>query len=152
MFLVGADPPEALVRDSPAGLTFTNYVEEVAPYMAGAAIVICPLRLGGGMRVKVLEACAHGKALIASPQAVEGLDLRSDKEFVLARSDEEFSQCAIDLLADPIRRSQLGHAAREWALRSQDPDQWAAEYSALYERLLMDSSHQRERERERERS
>lgn len=133
--IVGADPPEELVRSQGNGIAVTGWVESTKPYIAGAKLVLVPLRQGGGMRVKVIEACAAGKAVIASAMAVEGLGLRSDVEFALANSDEEFRERAVDLLADPERRARLGKAARQWARRTQNSDEWLARYEKLYARL-----------------
>ena len=135
LYIVGADPPEELVRAGVPGVTVTGWVESPQPYLTGAKLVLVPLRQGGGMRVKVIEACGAGKAVIASPMAVEGLGLRPGVEFVPANSDEEFARAAIDLLGDPERRLQIEEAARQWALRTQDSDEWLAQYESLYARL-----------------
>ena len=137
LYIVGADPPTALVEAKRPGVTVTGWVESPRPYLEGAKLMLVPLRQGGGMRVKVVEACAAGKALIASPTAVEGLGLRPGVDFLLADSDEEFIQGAIDLLGNVQRRNRLEQAARQWALRAQDPDEWLARYDVLYARLLV---------------
>jgi len=97
--------------------------------------VLVPLRQGGGLRVKMLEACAAGKAIIASPTAVQGLSLFPDQHFVLATTDEEFALAAVALMGDPTRRARLGEAARLWSVEAQDQDAWAAEYASLYDFL-----------------
>jgi glycosyltransferase involved in cell wall biosynthesis len=140
MAIVGPDPPPQLVHAAGPGIEVTGRVDDVAPYFAGASIFICPLRLGGGMRVKVLEACAFGKALIATSQAVEGLGLRPGIEFTLAASDDEFADRAIDLLSNAARREQLEQAALDWAARTQDPEKWATQYDTLYSALTMPAS------------
>ena len=58
----------------------TGWVDDPSIYLAGATVVLVPLRQGGGLRVKMLEACAAGKAIVASPMAIEGLSLRHDEE------------------------------------------------------------------------
>jgi glycosyltransferase involved in cell wall biosynthesis len=90
------------------------------------------------MRVKVIEACGFGKALVASATAVKGLSLVDGRDFVLADSDEAFASSILDLLSDADGRERLGAAARQWAERELDPDVWAAEYDAMY-RLLIGS-------------
>src|SRR5207244_3672519 len=74
-----------------------------------------PLRLGGGMRVKVLETLAAGKALVASPRALEGLRLEPGREVLQAESDAEFCEAISELLANEERRISLGRSARVWA-------------------------------------
>ncbi len=135
LFIVGADPPEMLARAQGPGVTITGWVESPQPYLVGSKLVLVPLRQGGGMRVKVIEACAAGRAVIASSLAAEGLGLTPDVEFVLANSDEEFVRSAIELLGDSERRAHLGEAARKWALRTQNSDDWLSQYEALYVRL-----------------
>ena len=73
--IVGADPPQDLVDAASDRVTVTGWVDDPSIYLAGAAVVLVPLRQGGGLRVKMLEACAAGKAIVASLMAVEGLSL-----------------------------------------------------------------------------
>jgi glycosyltransferase involved in cell wall biosynthesis len=135
LYIVGADPPEELTRAQTPGVHVTGWVESPHPYLAGAKTVLVPLRQGGGMRVKMIEACRAGKAVIASDLAVEGLGLRAGVEFVSANSDEEFIRCALDLIGDDDRCERLGKAARQWALRTQDSGEWLSQYERLYDRL-----------------
>ena len=88
------------------------------------------------MRVKVLDALAAGKALVASRLAVEGLDLREGVECCLAETDEEFARHIVHLLRDEERRSRLGRQARVWALQHLSWARAADSYARLYDRLL----------------
>lgn len=130
--IVGANPPARLRALDGAGVRVTGWVEDVAPYLDRAALVVTPLRKGGGMRVKALDACAAAKALVASSRAIEGLSLQDGLHFMRAESDDDFVAAAIELLNDPERRGRLGAAAYEWARGSQDVAAWVAEYEALY--------------------
>src|SRR2546422_10461962 len=98
-----------------ANVIVTGPVPDVTPYLDRTAIVVVPLRLGGGMRVKVLEALAAGKAMIASPLAVEGLAVVDGEHAVLAETDQQFCDAIVQLLADPARRAALAGSARAWA-------------------------------------
>jgi glycosyltransferase involved in cell wall biosynthesis len=93
----------------------TGWVEDVTPYLARAAVVVAPIRTGGGQRVKVIEALSAGKALVASRRAIEGFDLGDGREVVLAETDEEFANAILRLLADEDERVALGTRARAWA-------------------------------------
>ena len=139
--IVGADPPRELLEAASDRVTVTGWVDDPKPYLNGARLVLVPLRQGGGLRVKMLEACAAGKAIIASPTAVEGLGLVPDQSFVLADSDQEFAQAAVQLFGDSARRSRLGKAARRWSAEAQDQDAWGAEYAALYDVLDRSRTH-----------
>jgi glycosyltransferase involved in cell wall biosynthesis len=113
LVLVGDHPP----RDLPESehLVVTGPVPDLAPYFAQAAVVVAPLRLGGGMRVKVVEALAAGKPVVASPLAASGLAVTDGKEIFLAETHEEFAERIVLLLDDPALRRRVGEAARVWA-------------------------------------
>jgi glycosyltransferase involved in cell wall biosynthesis len=114
----------------------TGEVPDVTPYLAAASIVVAPLRMGGGMRVKVLEALAAGKPVIASGRAVEGLPVTDGKQVILAESDEEFCRAADWLLRHPDERAGLGRRARQWAVANLGWGKSVAAYEALYATLL----------------
>jgi glycosyltransferase involved in cell wall biosynthesis len=113
-------------------------VADIAPYLNRAAVVVAPLRLGGGMRVKVLEALAAGKAVVASPLAVVGLDVANENEVILAENAHQFSDAIVRLLAHPEHRSALAGRARAWACAKLSWEKSIAVYEAMYERLRAD--------------
>lgn len=135
LLLVGADPtPDMRAAGGPLD-TITGAVPYVEPFLNSAAIVALPIRTGGGMRVKLLEALAAGKAVVASRVAAAGLDVESGRELVLAETDEEFAEALNGLLADASARENLGHAAREWSFRALSWDARVAQYEQLYASL-----------------
>jgi polysaccharide biosynthesis protein PslH len=134
--LVGHYPdggPPAGVRE---GVTVTGRVPDVAPYLEAAAVVAAPLFTGGGMRLKVLEALGAGRAVVASPLAVEGLDITDGEHVLLARDDHQFAECIAALLDDPHLRTELAHRARLWAERHVSIPRMLADYDTLYEGIL----------------
>jgi glycosyltransferase involved in cell wall biosynthesis len=136
LYIVGEQPPAPLCRLADGNITVTGRVPDVAPYLDNAAAVIAPVRFGGGMRVKVLEALAAGKALVASPLAVEGLGLKNGEHALLADSDDDFSAAIIGLLDDPEQRRSLAERAREWARAHVDWNNSVRAYEDLYDQLL----------------
>jgi glycosyltransferase involved in cell wall biosynthesis len=113
-------------------------VPDVAPYLDAAAVVAVPIRLGGGMRVKVLEALAGGKAVVTSRLAAEGLDLEDGAEVLFAETDDEFARAIERLLGDRALRVALAGRAGAWAARRVDPAARIAAYERIYARLLGD--------------
>jgi glycosyltransferase involved in cell wall biosynthesis len=87
------------------------------------------------MRMKVLEALAAGKALVATPRAAEGVEATAGKHFLLAAGDDELVDAIAKLLLDPERRSALGRAAREWAERHLGWDRGIEAFERLYDTL-----------------
>ena len=114
-FAVGQDPPKELLelaaRDPQ--IVVTGYVNDVRPLVRDASVYVVPLRVGGGTRLKVLDAMAMGKAMVSTSIGCEGLDVLPDKHLLVADSLEQFSDKTVKLLLDPSRRNTLGCAARE---------------------------------------
>jgi glycosyltransferase involved in cell wall biosynthesis len=133
--IVGDAPPPAVRRLAGNGVVVTGRVADTRPHVEAAAVVAAPLRLGGGMRVKVLEALAAGKALVATPRAVAGLELEPGIHVALGESDGELADALAALLEDPVRRKLMGAAARAWAEDRLDWRHAAAAYERLYESL-----------------
>jgi glycosyltransferase involved in cell wall biosynthesis len=134
--IVGPSPPPEVLGLAGEGVAVTGEVPDVTPYLDDAAVVAAPLRLGGGMRVKVLEALAAGKAVVATPLAVEGLGLNAGTELEIASGEEELRAALARLLGDQRARSELGARARAWACERLGWDVSIARYEALYTSLL----------------
>ncbi len=96
-------------------VTLTGWVEDVRPYIAGATVYVVPLRIGGGTRLKVLEAMAMAKAIVSTSVGCEGFDLVPGQELVMADTPAEFAREVLALLNDAPRRQELGRAARAFA-------------------------------------
>jgi glycosyltransferase involved in cell wall biosynthesis len=112
--IAGSNPPETLVRlgRSLPGVTVHGYVPDVRPLVDSAAIFVCPIRDGGGTKLKLLDAFAMTKCVVAHPIACEGIDAVADREVVYAETPADFIDKLASLLADTGRRLALGHAAR----------------------------------------
>jgi polysaccharide biosynthesis protein PslH len=133
--IVGDAPTRAVRGLAGAAVTVTGRVPDVRPHLEAAAVVAAPLRLGGGMRVKVLEALAAGKAVVATPRALVGLELEPGVHAAVGESDAELTDALAELLEDPERRQRMGAAARAWARERLDWRHAVAAYGSLYEFL-----------------
>ena len=136
LVLVGANAPEALLAQSASDVVVAGAVTDVVPFLDRATVVAAPLRLGSGVRVKVLEALAAGKAVVASSRAVEGLDVVDGEHVVLADEDADFAAAVVELLKDPGRRVALARAGRGWAERKLGQDAEVRAYESVYETLI----------------
>jgi sugar transferase (PEP-CTERM/EpsH1 system associated) len=115
-WVVGQNPHSRLaVLAGHPGVVVTGRVEDVRPYIASAGVYVVPLRIGGGTRLKVLEAMAMGKAIVSTRLGCEGFDLVPDQELAIADTPAEFASAVLALLGDPDRRERLGRAARRFA-------------------------------------
>jgi glycosyltransferase involved in cell wall biosynthesis len=136
LYLVGDRPPAEIRALAGDGVVVTGGVDDVMPYLDRAAVVAAPLLVGGGMRVKVLEALAAGKALVATPRAVAGLALRDGQQALVADADAEFAEALLRVLDDPEERLRLATGARAWAAVHLDPALGLAAYERLYDEVL----------------
>ena len=84
-------------------VTVTGRVPDVRPYMAGAGIYVVPLRIGGGTRLKVLEAMAMGQALVSTHLGCDGFDFEQGRQVCFADDPATFAETAVALLRDRAR-------------------------------------------------
>ena len=111
-FIVGARPnPVVKALAKLPGITVTGSVPDVRPYLAWASLAVAPLRIARGIQNKVLEAMAMGKIVVASPQAMEGIDAVPGQELIVAQNESDFAEQIITLLNDGTGQA-IGTAAR----------------------------------------
>jgi polysaccharide biosynthesis protein PslH len=139
--LVGDKPGEEVRRLGDGAVTVHGSVPDVTPHLNRAAVVVAPLRLGGSMRGKVLEALGAGKALVATPRAAEGLEALPGRHFELAATEAELVDALAALLLDPDRRRGLALSARQWALDNLSWEPSIRAFERLYESLVQSRSH-----------
>jgi sugar transferase (PEP-CTERM/EpsH1 system associated) len=119
--LIGRKPVPAIERLAGIpGVRLVGPVPDVRPYVASAAVVAAPMRLGRGLQNKVLEALAMGKAVVASPPALAALGTVPGVHLVLAETPAEWTRAIRELLDDPDRRNRLGTAGREYVRQHHD--------------------------------
>lgn len=112
--VVGARPPEDLLalNEDGSGITITGYVPDPAPYLAQAGVFIVPLRAGGGMRVKILEALARGLPLVTTTLGCEGIAVEHGRHILIADMPEAFARETLRLLNDRELADALGREGR----------------------------------------
>lgn len=113
-FAVGQDPPLELrtIADADPQVVVTGYVDDIRPLVRQASVYVVPLRVGGGTRLKVLDAMSMGKALVSTSIGCEGIVVKAGDHLVVADDPESFAEATISLLGDRPRRQALGRAAR----------------------------------------
>lgn len=117
-YVVGKRPHPRLERLTyDPTVVVTGYVPDVRPYMAGADVFVVPMRMGGGTRLKLLEAMAAGLPIVSTSMGAEGVDVTHEEHLLLADDAETYAQAVCNLLQDDARRHALSQRAREHALR-----------------------------------
>ena len=134
--IVGQRPhPRLNVLRSVPGITITGYIDDIRSYIAGATVYVAPLRVGGGTRLKLMEAMAMGKAIVSTTVGAEGFPVTSGTELILADSPEQYAQAVVTLLAEPALRSKLGQNGKKLAHAHYGWDALVPQLEALYQRV-----------------
>jgi glycosyltransferase involved in cell wall biosynthesis len=107
------DPNRRAALPSIDGVEFTGYVPDVRPVIARSWCEVVPLRIGGGTRLKVLEALALGTPVVSTTKGIEGLDLDPDQHVLVADTPGEFAAATVRLLGDASLRARLAAAGRQ---------------------------------------
>lgn len=126
-YIVGSRPSAAVqALAAQAGVVVTGAVPDTRPYIAHAALAVAPLRIARGIQNKVLEAMAMAKAVVATPEAAEGIQTQSEA-LVIAQGAAAFAEKILALLAGHASQA-IGVAARASVLRDYD---WEANLARL---------------------
>jgi len=112
---VGREPPNHVrALNRIPGVTVTGTVDDVRPYIARAAVYIVPLRIGGGSRLKILEAMAMEKPVVSTSIGAEGLQVRHLDHIFITDGPENFAQGVLTCLDDVDLRNRLATQGRRW--------------------------------------
>jgi glycosyltransferase involved in cell wall biosynthesis len=95
------------------GLTLTGFVADIRPYLASAACFVVPLRVGGGTRIKILDAWAMGKAVVSTSVGCEGLDAVPGENILVADDPAAFAEAVATVVRDQSVRERLGRLGRQ---------------------------------------
>lgn len=107
IYIVGNRPPKELLRRCSSSVIVTGFVQDVRPYIDRASVYVVPLRMGGGTRLKVLEAMAMRKPIVTTTVGCEGIDVRNGETAFIADQPEEFAGRVIELLRSSALREQF---------------------------------------------
>jgi glycosyltransferase involved in cell wall biosynthesis len=122
-------------RFAAAGVDAIGYVDDVSAELAGADVLVAPLRMGGGARFKVLEAMAAGVPIVATRFGMQGIDAEPDRHALIADDAASFAATVTRLLEDAPLRTQLAHAARKLVEQHYDWSVIAPKYLALLSKV-----------------
>jgi len=130
------DHLQHLVNSGVNSIRLHGRVPDIRPFLARSAVLICPLRVGGGMRLKLLDFFASGKAVVSTHIGAEG-NLASDGRHILLRDDKEsFAQAVILLLQNDVLRQELGINARKLAEEEYSWDSIGKSFINVYEHVI----------------
>jgi glycosyltransferase involved in cell wall biosynthesis len=136
LWIVGDAPTPSVAGLAAPGIVVTGRVPDVEPFLRKAAVVVAPVRIGGGMRRKVLEAMALGKAVVTTTLGAEGLaGPLSELPVALADTADAFGEWVSRLLASDTMRRELGARARTFVAARHGWNAYAERLDAVYAEL-----------------
>lgn len=105
--IVGKNPPQSILDRASENIIVTGFVEDTRPYIEESAVYVVPLRMGGGTRLKIMEALAMKKPLVSTSIGCEGIDVESGKSILIADKPEEFAASVLELFENPDKAADL---------------------------------------------
>lgn len=136
--VVGASPPQQVVdlaaRDP--RVVVTGFVDDVRPYLSRAEIYLCPMRDGGGTRVKILDALSMSKPIVSTTMGCEGIAVTPGHDVLIADTPDEFVEQVERLHASEELRASLGLAARSLAMEKYSWPVIGRKLGDIYDRLI----------------
>jgi glycosyltransferase involved in cell wall biosynthesis len=140
--LVGSYPPPEVQALAAADICVTGRVPEVEPWLEQAAVVLAPVRIGGGMRTKVLQGMAMGKAVVTTPLGAEGLSTVDGRPpLVIGQDAASLAQATAALLASARERRVLGASARTFVAKHFSAEAYVRRLESVYAELTLSERH-----------
>ena len=141
-YIVGANPAiEVSVLGEDPRVTVTGFVDDIREYLARAQIIVCPMVTGSGIKNKVLEAMAMGKAIVSTPLGVSGIACVDGEHVVVAEPGIAFARKVAHLLGHPGEREQLGRNARRLVESDYSWENTVSNYDQMYRQLTAESGY-----------
>ncbi|MDQ4095146.1 MAG: glycosyltransferase family 4 protein [Actinomycetota bacterium] len=113
----------------------TGEVEAMEPWLSSGSVYACPMVSGTGIKNKLLEAMSNGIACVATPLAVQGMEVRHGEDLLVGSSPSEIASHISDLLSDRDRASRVGEAARAYVKEHHSWSRAARSYERIYEEV-----------------
>jgi polysaccharide biosynthesis protein PslH len=134
--IIGGRPPPSLQALAGSRVELTGFVPDLRPHLAAAAAVVVPLRLGGGTRLKIVEAMAMGKAIVSTTLGAEGIDAAPGRDILVEDQPAAFADAVNRLLAEPNLAGRIGQSARHLAVQRYGWSEAARSLEGFYRRIL----------------
>lgn len=137
--VVGQGVDERMRAAAGPDVVFTGVVDDIRPYVGRCSVMVLPLRFGGGVRIRMMEAAAMGTPVVSTPIGVAGMGLAAGTEYLEAESAEDFAEAVLRILEDTDAARRLGMNARAWAERSISMESYPARLEALLRKIVRSS-------------
>jgi len=136
--IIGGRPRPSLLALAGPRIELTGFVPDLRPHLAAAAAVVVPLRLGGGIRTKIIEAMAMGKAVVSTTLGAEGIEAVPGRDILVEDEPAAFADAVSRLLTEPGLAARIGRSARQLAVERYAWSGAARALEGFYRRILLE--------------
>lgn len=133
LYIVGKDPVNKVKKlSNNKNITVTGYVPDIRSYISKCAVYVCPMRIGTGIKNKILEAMAMGIPIVATSASVEAIGVSPNRDIIIADDPKEFAMQTMRLLNDKELRMRLVKNARKLVETKYSWESTIAKYERVY--------------------
>jgi glycosyltransferase involved in cell wall biosynthesis len=136
--VAGTGMPDEILALRHPNVDILGFISDIRQAITRAQVCVVPLRIGSGVRIKLLEMFAMGRAVVSTSIGAEGLGVSHDKHLLIADTPEQFAHSVVGLLLDSTWRSRLGAEARAYVTQQFSLDSVVGRFEAIYRSLLRD--------------
>ncbi len=134
--VAGSGIPGEVLSIRHPNVEFLGFIPDIREAMKRAEVCVVPLRIGSGVRVKLIEMFAMGRAVVSTSIGAEGLGVLHDKQLLIADSPSRFAESVVRLLDDSALRMRIGAEVRAHAVQHFSPERTVSRFEAVYQSLL----------------
>lgn len=141
--IVGRNAPPELAAAASANrsIELMGFVENLEPVLCSASLAVAPIRSGGGIKTKVVQAMSYGLPVVTTPIGAEGIEELAASGLVIARTAPEIAEGILALLGDRARAAECSRRGRDLAVRHYSWDRTGRRQEQRYESLIMQPTH-----------
>lgn len=136
--IIGKNPPhdfKIMEQQHPDSITVTSYVPDISPYLKKAGVMVVPVRAGGGMRVRILEAFARGIPVVTTTMVIEGIKAKPGEEVLIEDKPTEFTKSVVNLLNSREKQTKLATNGRNLAISRYDWKKVLNKMDSIYDNI-----------------
>jgi glycosyltransferase involved in cell wall biosynthesis len=133
--IVGPGVQPAVLAKQNKHVEIVGFVADLMPYLERASAIVVPLRIGGGTRLKIVEAMAKSKAIVSTRIGAEGIDVSHERDILIGDTPADFADAILRVLENPKLANDLGRNARELAEKRYSWGAIVAQLEQFYARL-----------------
>ena len=136
LHLAGKNMPDWLFKKKNINVFNHKEVQDSSKFISDHDVMLVPLLSAGGIRVKIIEGMAHGKAIISTKIGAEGIDYKNEENILLADSPKDFYNEALKIISGKTDYKKIGENAREHILKTYDQNKISKKLVGFFESVL----------------